>query len=146
MWTKILGLILKSTASKVITASIIVSLLGGGLLAWHNFKEDLRDEGAEECIDAVARNNNKILLDQLTKAQARATVLELRNLELWHQNRDAERRRASAEDRITEMEYERKQQEQYDEEYKEWANTDLPDGVIDRVRKHRSNSAATDSN
>lgn len=138
--TKILG----SVVSRWVTVGIVTALLGGAGLWWYKYKEGLRDEGAQECVQEIERAT-VIALENALAAEKRALAdLRAKMDAVAAANQEANERRQIAEANLRTIEAQMRTQRETDEDYREWADTPLPDGVADRLREARR-SASTDN-
>ncbi len=137
---------IKLLFKRVITTSLgrwalggaVALLLGTAGLLWHNFKQDLRNEGKQVCVQVI---NEQTMLDlQAALATERATAMELRVIAVAAaaENQEARARLRASQFTIDALETARKNQEERDELYKAWSNTSLPNGVADRLRGLRA--------
>ena len=132
--SKIIGLLFKSAIGRWVTGGLVILLLGSAGLMWHNHKQGLREEGKQECIQAVNQETLTILQEQL--AAERAVNVELVKLGVARNavNAEATARHRSAEAKVSELKRQIAEQEQNDEPYNAWANTPLPAGVAARLQ------------
>lgn len=118
-----------------VTGAVVTALLGTAAIMWHNHKENLRDEGAEECVQEI----NQATIDELEAALAaeRSAVAELRaNLAaVAAANEEATKRRVEAEKLSQRLRRQIEEQKKNDQTYREWTASDLPDGVAERLRE-----------
>jgi len=126
---------LKTVLGRYVTVGLVAVLLGGGALYWHNFKEDLRDEGAEECIQLVNEETHQILVEALAAEKALATTLRARIARDAVVNAEARERHSALETQVGDLERAMAEQARTDNEYKEWSDTPLPSGVAERLQK-----------
>jgi TolA-binding protein len=128
-----------------VTGGVVTLLLGLAFAAYTNYKEGLRDEGKLECVQEIQQATVDALEEQLRKKdEAIAVLRELhaKNLVLVEERKQREQ---EAYDRLEGLERQIEEQRNADPNYREWADTDLPDGVADRLRE-AAGSAADDSN
>lgn len=132
---------LKTVLGRYVTAGVVAMLLGGGALMWHNFKDNLREEGAEECVQIVNAETHQRLVDALAAEKAARLRLAGIATASAEENAAARARLKESESRMESLSAAMKEQEKNDEEYAEWRNAPLPSGVGERMR----NLAGTDS-
>lgn len=131
----LIGKVLGSVVARWITVGIVAALLGGVAWKWYKFKEDLRDEGVQECVQEI---NRQTVIDlELALAAERSAVAELRaSLDAAATaNREAIERRERAEANLRTIAAQMRTQRETDETYREWSESPLPDGVADRLRQ-----------
>jgi hypothetical protein len=118
-------------------------LLSGAGLWWYKYKEGLRDEGAQECVQEIERATLIALENALAAEKAAAADLRAKMDAVAAANQEAIARRNAAESTIASLRKQVEEQRENDETYREWSDTPLPDGVADRLRQARR-SATTD--
>jgi len=131
----ILKLILKSTLSRWVTVGIVTLLLGGGVTWWYKFKADLRAEGEQECVQVINEETLQQLQIALAAEKTARAELQARLEVAARANQEARIRRNILEQRLNELNRQRLQQKENDNEYRAWSDTDLPNGVADRLRE-----------
>jgi len=130
----------KETLNKWILGVGVTLLLGSGGLMWHNFKDNLRDEGEQKCVQAINEQTVIDLQAALVEEQiARAELQKILGVTA-RENDLAKARARKAEARVTGLLTAMKEQKENDQEYAQWSDTPLPDGVADRVRELRIGS------
>ena len=132
----------KKALNKYIIIGAVTLLLGGGGLMWHNFKQDLRDEGEVLCVQAI---NEQTVIDLRTAlAEERIAREELQKIlgATARENDLAKARLRASEDKRKALALMMKEQKENDEEYAQWSGTPLPDGVADRLRQLRTGSGS----
>jgi len=135
---KLIGLALKSVLGRWVIGGAVILLLGSAGLMWHNHKQGLREEGKQECIQAVNQETLTILQAQL--AAERAVNVQLVKLGVARDavNAEATARHQSAAATVSELKRQIAEQERNDQPYNEWANTLLPTGVAARLQLLRA--------
>lgn len=131
---KLLKLIFGSIVGRWVTASLIALLLGGLGWKWHQFKEGLIHQGTQVCVQEI---NRQTVIDlEAALAAERATSAELVALaeETAAINANAKQRLVESELTVAGLEKAMAEQEEQDETYKAWRNSDLPAGVGERLR------------
>ena len=136
MWGAIIKWALKTVVGRWVTLGLVATLLGGGALYWHNFKEDLRDEGAQECVQKVNEETHRTLMAAFAAEQAARVRLEGLVNAAAAENDAARARLIESESKMDSLLAAMKTQESTDEPYKEWSNTPLPSGVAERMQEH----------
>lgn len=134
MFSKLIGLALKTALGRWVTGGLVILLLGSAGLMWHNHKQGLREEGKQECVQEVNQETMQILQEQL--AAERAVNVELVKLGVARNavNAEVTARKQVAEGRIVELKRQIAEQERNDETYADWSNTPLPNGVAARLQ------------
>lgn len=137
--------ILATSLGRWVTLGVVISLLSGAGYIWHRHNENLREEGAQECVQEI----NQATIDELEAALAaeRSAVAELRaNLAAAAAaNQEAIERRNELSSQLDSLRGMIEDQRRNDETYRSWADSDLPDGVADRLRQ-AAGSSSGDSN
>ncbi len=117
-----------------VTLIAVTLLLGGAAIWWHNYKDGLREEGKQVCIQKI----NQATVDALERALAeeRAASQKLRELAATAAaaNAEARERRFALESNLRSLEAQIKRQRNTDEAYRTWSDTALPVGVAERLR------------
>jgi hypothetical protein len=125
----------KTVLGRYVTAGLVTLLLGSGVWKWYDFKDDLREEGVEECVQEINRATVDALELELKNAQ-RANEILAEELEFANQvNASALARRQELETSITALAAAMEKQKNEDPNYRDWTNTALPAGVSDRLRQ-----------
>ena len=134
----ILRFLINSVTKRWVTGSLVTLLLGAGFYGWTNFKDGLRNEGTNECIQLINEATVRDLENALTAERITNTQLRARAVATAQENASLRARLAQAQQRLQWFEGELRVQAEEDETYREWADTDLPDGVVDRLRSLQS--------
>lgn len=141
----ILRKLLASSLGRWVLGGVVITIVGGSAIMWHNHKEGLREEGIQECVQEI----NQATVDQLYKelklkddalAEARRVADANRKAAM-----DAIKRKRDAEVNLELMLRAMEEQKNEDEDYREWSDTPLPDGVADRLRQ-AAGSSSSDNN
>lgn len=136
----ILRKLLASSLGRWVLGGVVITIVGGAVTMWHSHKEGLREEGIQECVQEI----NQATLDQLYKelklkddalAEARRIADANRKAAM-----DAIKRRRDAEVNLELMVRAMEEQKENDEDYREWSDSPLPDGVADRLRQAAGSS------
>ena len=132
--------VLGSVAGRWALGATVGLLLGGGALIWHNFKDGLREEGQQVCVQAINKQTVIDLQDAL--AAERVTVMELQALAdaRAEANDVARARRKELESKVDSLSRQMAEQAKSDEAYKTWADRPLPAGVGERLRNQATGS------
>jgi len=135
--------ILGSALGRWVTLGGVTLLLSLGTAWFLNYKAGLRDEGKLECVQEINRATVDALEQQLENKNA--AIEELRRL---HVNalivaEERKQRELEAMDRLETLESEMEEQRNADPEYREWSDTDLPNGVADRLREAAGSSSGS---
>lgn len=126
---------IKTVVGRWVTGLLIASLLGGGAWKWYDFKDGLREEGVQECVQEINEATMEAM-EQALEDERAANVLLLLELEFAaNVNAEAEERHRKDVAKMTMIEAEMRTQRETDETYREWSDTDLPSGVADRLRE-----------
>lgn len=138
-----IDLIFKTVVGRWVTVGVVTLLLGGAGYWWYSHKEDLRDEGAAECVQLI----NQATIDELERALAaeRSAAAELRAslAAAAAVNEEAIRRRNELSNQLDSLRGMMEEQRKNDETYRGWSDTDLPDDVADRLREARRSAAGS---
>jgi TolA-binding protein len=118
-------------------------LLGGAALWWHDHKSDLREEGRQECVQEINRATVDALEQQLENKNAAIEELRRLHADALIVAEERKQRELEAMDRLELLESEMEDQRNADPEYREWSDTDLPDGVADRLREAAGSSSGS---
>ena len=145
---------IKLLLKRVITTSLgrwalsgaVALVLGTAVVFWHNFKQDLRDEGRQVCIQVINEETVLALQESLAAERATATRLAVMLVAAAAENEEARARARAATFKVDALERARKEQEKTDETYAKWSRTPLPGGVADRLRNAQARSDAYPSN
>jgi len=129
-----IGWIFKTVVGRWVTASLIALLLGGGAWKWHAFKEDLIHQGQQVCVQEINKQTVIDLQNALAAEKAAHAELSAKLIATAEENAESRERRAALERQVSDLKTAMAEQEKTDETYKEWAGTDLPDGVAERLR------------
>ena len=113
----------------------LIAALGTAAFWWHNHKNDLREEGRQECIQEVNKETHEIVVEALAAANAEIARLEQERLVAEAAAAEARARRKESESRLASLSAEMEAQRDRDPEYAEWSDTPLPDGVAERLRR-----------
>lgn len=129
-----------------ILGGVVTLLLGGAGLMWHSHKQGLRDEGRQECVQAI---NEQTVIDlQNALADEKKTSAELAEYirRVAAANAEAEARHRDAQARVDVLLEEIQEQKKNDKDYSEWSDTSLPNGVAERLRSTGAGSNTNSSN
>lgn len=141
---KLIKLLASSVTARWVTGFTVTLLLGGSWAAWHNHKQNLREEGIRECVQEI----NQATVDELQRQLANEVEANARladELEVANQaNASALDRRRELETSLTALAAEMEAQRNEDPTYREWSDSDLPDGVADRLRDAAGSQADRD--
>ena len=117
---------IKTVVGRWVTGLLIASLLGGGAWKWYDFKDGLREEGVQECVQEI-NDATMEAMEQALEDERAANVLLLLELEFAaNVNAEAEERHRKDVAKMTTIEAEMRTQRETDETYREWSDTDLP--------------------
>ena len=135
---------LGTVVSRYVTGFIVTAILATSYGLWQGYKNNLREEGKQQCVTVINHANyvqlaNRLAAEQISRAEVQKLYLAQRKV-----SAKATQRRLEAENKVTELLRDQEEQERNDETYAEWSNTALPDGVADRVRRARATAASTD--
>lgn len=132
--------IIGSSIGRWVLGTLVTVLLGAGGLYLYN--ENLRDKGAEECIQKVNEETHQIALEALADAHAAIERLRQERAAAEAAAAEADARRADAETRLGSLREEMETQKNEDPEYREWANTTVPDAVVERLLRAAGDSGS----
>ncbi len=125
----------KTVLGRYVTAGVVALLLGGAGLKWYSFKQSLREEGAQACIQIVNEETHNILVANLANEKAANEKLRATAVMDAAVNAEARARHRDLETQVSAMEKAMAEQARTDNEYKEWGDTVLPSGVAERMRE-----------
>lgn len=137
--------ILASVAGRWILGAAVAASLGTAAIMWHNHKEGLREEGMQECVQEVNLATMEALEAALAEERSANAALNASLAAAVAANQEARDRRSVLQSRVDALQASINEQRETDETYREWADTDLPDGVADRLRQ-AARSPSGDSN
>ena len=140
MWGTLIKWALKTVLGRYVTVILVTLLLGGGAWKWYSFKEDLRTEGAEECIQIVNEETHRQLIDALAAEKSAVAKLRARAVADAVVNSEARTRHRELETQVSDLEKAMAEQARTDNEYKEWGDTPLPTGVAERMREQAADN------
>lgn len=140
MITTLIKKVLASVIGRWVTASVVTLLLGGAVLKWHNFKEDLIHKGQQVCVQEINKQTVIDLENALAAERVVNAALVVEAEKTAAVNEEARARLRDSESKVNSLLNERKSQEKNDETYAEWSNTPLADGVAERMRNQRTGS------
>ena len=126
--------VFKTVVGRWVTAGILSLLVGGGALKWHNYKEDLIHKGQQVCVQEINKETVAQLEDALAAAEIARAELKERLDSANRANALALDRRRELETSLTALADEMEKQRNEDPTYREWSDSDLPDGVAGRLR------------
>lgn len=145
MLGSLLSKVLATTLSRWVTVGVVTALLSSAVFIWHRHNENLREEGAQECVQEINRATMEALEDALAAERAAGVALRASLAAAVAANQEAIERREAAESTIESLRESMERQRNEDPTYREWSDTALPDGVADRLRQ-AAGSAPSDSN
>jgi hypothetical protein len=135
IWTTLLKWGIKTVVGRWALGVSVTLILGTVVFMWQSYKAGLRDEGRQECIQAI----NQETVDQLELAlvASRSAVADLiaKQAAAVVVNDEARDRLIISEEKVRALRAARKEQEKTDETYAAWSNTPLPDGVASRLQQ-----------
>jgi predicted RNase H-like nuclease (RuvC/YqgF family) len=111
--------------------------------SWYQSNEG-REQGVQECVQEINQETIDTLLREITWQDEQLEKLREQNEAIAMLVRNATERRLFAEEQLDKLTRSIEEQREEDEEYREWADTDLPAGVADRLRQAARSQA--DSN
>jgi len=126
---------IKTVIGRWVTGLLIASLLGGVVWKWYGFKDNLREEGVQECVQEINKATMEALEQQLEDERDAIAMLQLEAVFAASKNAEAVDRREKAESKLRTLEAEMRTQREADETYREWSDSTLPDGVAGRLRE-----------
>ena len=132
---KLIAKLLASQLSRWVTLGVVAALLSTAGYIWHRHNENLREEGAQECVQEINQATIDALESALAAEKAAAAALRANLIAAAAVNREAMERRAEAENTIDSLRDEMERQKNEDPTYRQWSDAALPDGVADRLRE-----------
>ena len=143
MW--ILKKILSSAIGRWVLGGLVAAGIGTAALMWHNHKEGLKEEGRLECVQEINQATIDALEDALAAEKRAAAQLRANLIAAARVNQEATERRNELSSQLDSLRGMMEKQKNEDPTYREWSDTDLPDGVADRLRQ-AAGSASGNSN
>jgi len=134
---------LKTVVGRWVTASLIALLLSGGVWKWYDFKDDLRDEGIQECVQEINKATLDALEQQMLDEQAANATLRAALIASATINQEATKRRNELSNQLASLRGTMREQREHDETYREWSDAPLPAGVATRLREAAGSEAGS---
>ena len=131
---------LKSTIGRWIIGGAVTLLLSGAALKWYNFKQGLIEEGQQVCIQEINKQTMIDLQDALVAERVTNAELVAKAKANAAVNEEARARLRDSESRVDNLLNQQKEQERNDEEYADWGDNTLPDGIASRLRGAQAGS------
>jgi hypothetical protein len=122
---------------------IVATLLAGGAWKWYKFKEDLRNEGVQECVQEINQATVDLLEDALAAEKRAAAALRASLIAAATVNQEAVERRDELSNQLDSLRGMMEKQKNEDPTYREWSDTPLPDGVASRLRQAAGSSSGS---
>lgn len=145
IWAWVTKKLATSILSRWILGGLVATIAGVAAWQWHSYKEHLREQGQQVCIQEINRETVETLERALAEErEVTARLVEEARLRA-EEMAAARERRAAAERKVVEILRQMKEQERDDETYKGWARTPVPDGVADRLRNAAARSDSDSS-
>jgi chromosome segregation ATPase len=126
--------VFKTVVGRWVTASLIALLLSGGAWKWHTFKEDLIHKGQAVCVQEINKETVEQLQAALAAEKSASAQLRANLIAAAAVNQEARERRRELSSQLESLRGMMQDQRNNDETYREWSDSDLPDGVADRLR------------
>lgn len=142
----LIGKVLGSVVSRWVTVGIVTALLGGAGLWWYKYKEGLRDEGAQECVQEIERATVEALENALAAERRALADLRAKMDAVAAANQEAIERKNELSNQLDSLRGMMEEQKKNDETYRAWSDTPLPDGVADRLREAHRRASADNAN
>lgn len=136
----LLARLFASQLSRWVTVGVVTVLLSGAGLWWYNKKQELREEGANECVQIINQETHQQLIEANTRNAIKYNQLRNDMKAMREANRDARIRAQLAEDKLLHFRSQVEKEQESNEDYSEWADTPLPGGVADRLRELQAGS------
>lgn len=127
--------ILASALGRWILGGLVAVGIGTAALMWHNHKEGLKEEGRLECVQEINQATIDALENELKNKDLAIAQLRDAAVASAQANAEAEARRQQDRSTIASLQAQMEEQKNEDPTYREWSDTDLPDGVADRLRQ-----------
>lgn len=140
MLSSLLNLAIKSTAGRIALGIAVTALLSGLAVWWYDTKHDWEEQGRNECVQLVNEETHKQLVEANYRKQEQIMKLQKELRETKIENELARERERRATEQLLIYKNSLRTQAENDEDYREWADTPLPDGVADRLRGLRADS------
>jgi glucan-binding YG repeat protein len=140
MISGLIQIALKSVAGRVFIGAAVAAILSTVAYWWYDTKHDWEERGREECVQLVNEETHKNLVAANYRKQEQIMKLQKELRETKIENELARERERRANEQLLIYKNSIRTQAENDEDYREWADTPLPDGVADRLRSLRANS------
>ena len=140
MISGLIQMALKSVAGRVFIGAAVAAILSTVAYWWYDTKHDWEERGREECVQLVNEETHKNLVAANYRKQEQIMKLQKELRETKIENELARERERRANEQLLIYKNSIRTQAENDEDYREWADTPLPDGVADRLRSLRANS------
>ena len=140
MFSRALKWVMVSSMRKWVVVGFVSVVLAGSTYYVHSYKEGLRDEGRQECVQAINEQTvidlqNLLVAEQVVAAELRATATAAAQ-----ENAAAKERLQAANASLKTLALKMKEQKENDKEYAAWSDVPLPTGVAERLRQLHSGS------
>lgn len=136
----LLARLFASQLSRWVTVGVVTVLLSGAGLWWYNKKQELREEGANECVQIINQATHQQLVEENARNAIKYNQLRNKLRAMEKATLDAHKRARLAEDKLLSFRSQAEKEREDNEEYREWADTPLPGGVADRLRELQAGS------
>lgn len=140
MLSSLLNLAIKSATGRIVLGIAVTALLSGLAVWWYDTKHDWEEQGRTECVQLVNEETHKQLVEANYRKQEQIMRLQKELRETKIENELARERERRATEQLLIYKNSLRTQAENDEDYREWADTPLPDGVADRLRGLRADS------
>jgi len=137
----VINWIFKTVVGRWLLGGLVALLIGGAALKWHSFKEDLVHKGQEVCVQEINKETVAQLEAALAAEKSARAELTANLIAAAAVNQEAVNRKNELSSQLESLRGQMAEQRKTDETYRAWSDSDLPDGVAERLR----NEAAADN-
>ena len=137
----VINWIFKTVVGRWLLGGLVALLIGGAALKWHSFKEDLVHKGQEVCVQEINKETVAQLEAALAAEKSARAELTANLIAAAAVNQEAVNRKNELSSQLESLRGQLAEQRKTDETYRAWSDSDLPDGVAERLR----NEAAADN-
>ena len=126
--------IVATSLGRWVLGGLVALLIGGAALKWHNFKEDLVHKGQEVCVQEINKETVAQLEAALAAEKSARAELTANLIAAAAVNQEAVNRKNELSSQLESLRGQMAEQRKTDETYRAWSDSDLPDGVAERLR------------
>ena len=130
----VINWIFKTVVGRWLLGGLVALLIGGAALKWHSFKEDLVHKGQEVCVQEINKETVAQLEAALAAEKSARAELTANLIAAAAVNQEAVNRKNELSSQLESLRGQMAEQRKTDETYRAWSDSDLPDGVAERLR------------